>query len=172
MDYISILDTVVKVSLGALVSGITATIIIKQKQRQAEKSLRTRRVDTMEDIASTVGSFSHVFSKYSALIVESTRYGDQWPTQRREELERITEELVRIFQRIAEVESKLLLLGEKHLEKSLKLYAGKIAYFRKHVYVGRQDLSEEELNQIKKDIAKLREQFYDILSRRYDKALG
>ena len=54
------------------------------------------------------------------------------------------------------------MLGEKTMEKTLRLYAAKIALFRKQVYVGRQDISEQEIAELKATILSLREQFYDL----------
>jgi len=64
------------------------------------------------------------------------------------------------------------MLGEKTMEKTLRLYGAKIALFRKQVYVGRQDISEQEIAELKTSVMTLREQFYDLLSRRYDKLLA
>ena len=58
------------------------------------------------------------------------------------------------------------------MEKALRLYAAKIALFRKQVYVGRQDISDQEIAELKAGILNLREQFYDILSRRYDRLIA
>jgi len=83
----------------------------------------------------------------------------------------VNQELVDEFKKLADAESKLLMLGEKTMEKTLRLYAAKIALFRKQVYIGRQDISEQEIAELKATILTLREQFYDLLSRRYDRLL-
>jgi len=75
------------------------------------------------------------------------------------------------FKKLADAEAKLLMLGEKTMEKTLRLYGAKIALFRKQVYVGRQDISDQEIANIKSSILTLREQFYDLLSKRYDRLL-
>jgi hypothetical protein len=79
---------------------------------------------------------------------------------------------VKEFESLSYSEAKLLMLGEKTMEKTLRLYGSKIALFRKQVYVGRQDISEQEIADLKSSIMVLREQFYDLLSRRYDKLLA
>ncbi|WP_096087350.1 energy transducer TonB [Agaribacterium haliotis] len=130
-----------------------------------------RRINLLEQISSDVGAVNHSFAKYSALVIESTRFGKRWPPARKQELERINSELVQEFHKLAEAEAKLLMLGEKTMEKTLRLYGAKIALFRKQVYIGRQDISEQEIAELKTSILTLREQFYDLLSRRYDKLL-
>ncbi len=170
---IDILDTIAKVGVGALISGISSLYILKKKQKgELDKLGNQRRVEHFEDISQKVGAVNHIFSKYSSLAIESTRYGDAWPAARREELDEVTNELVAAYAKLAEAESVLLLLGEKRMEKALKLYTTKIANFRKEVYVGRQDIEESQIIAIKKEISVLKEQFYDILSLRYDRAVN
>ncbi len=133
---------------------------------------RRRRIGLMEEISSDVGHVNHSFAKYSALVIESTRFGKRWPPARKQELERINSELVVEFKKLSASEAKLLMLGEKTMERTLRLYGAKIALFRKQVYIGRQDISEQEIAELKASIMILREQFYDLLSRRYDKLLA
>ncbi|RYZ80722.1 MAG: energy transducer TonB, partial [Moraxellaceae bacterium] len=83
----------------------------------------------------------------------------------------INEILVKEFDQLADAEAKLLMLGEKTMEKTLRLYASRIALFRKQVYVGRTDISDQEISELKIGIMKLREQFYELLSKRYDRLL-
>ena len=73
---------------------------------------------------------------------------------------------------VSDAEAKLLMLGEKNLERSLRLYGARIALFRKQVYVGRQDITQEQIAALKQSILQVREQFYDMLSRKYDRLLA
>ena len=131
-----------------------------------------RRITLLEEISSSVGHVNHCFAKYSALVIESTRFGKRWPPARKNELERINAELVKEFEKLSDAEAKLLMLGEKTMEKTLRLYGAKIALFRKQVYVGREDISDQEIADLKSSIMQLREHFYELLSRRYDKLLA
>ena len=58
------------------------------------------------------------------------------------------------------------------MERSLRLYCARIALFRKQVYVGRQDITQEQITALKQSILQIREQFYDMLSRKYDRLLA
>ncbi len=165
-------DTALKVALGG---GITlaAFWFHHRKQSQAVNGTTTanRRLALLEEISAAVGNVNHCFARYSALVIESTRFGKNWPTARKLELDRVNMELVTEFRKLADAEAKLLMLGEKTMEKTLRLYGAKIALFRKQVYVGRQDITEQEIADLKTAILALREQFYDLLSRRYDRLL-
>ena len=167
-----LVDTSLKVGLGAIIVGFFTWLLIHRRNSPQGYSRVNRRLAIFEDISKDVGNVNHIFAKYSSLIIESTRFGLRWPQARKEELDKITVDLVASFNKLADAEAKLLMLGEKTMEKVLRLYGAKIAHFRKHVYVGRHDISDEEIAQIKRDITKLREQFYDMLSRKYDRLLA
>lgn len=174
IDYWLFLDTITKVCLGI---GLTFACFWFNKlwrDHQSPNKLKPeqKKLHLLEEISSEVGRVNHSFAKYSALVIESTRFGKRWPPARKAELERINEELVYEFDKLAAAEAKLLMLGEKTMEKTLRLYAAKIAFFRKQVYIGREDITEQEIADIKSTIMQLREQFYDLLSRRYDRLLA
>jgi len=171
-DFWPLIETGLKMSMGAALAIGCFQIGRSWNQfRSSDEAPHKKRIHLLESIASDVGLVNHSFAKYSALVIESTRFGKRWPPARKQELEKINAELVREFERLSTAESRLLMLGEKTMEKTLRLYAARIALFRKQVYVGRQDISEQEIAEIKSSIMQLREQFYDQLSRRYDKLL-
>ncbi|WNO09839.1 energy transducer TonB [Teredinibacter sp. KSP-S5-2] len=172
-DLWPIIDTGIKLALGAgmTVGAIWLYSLKRAKFTRNEFEPRQHRVALFEQISSDVGQVNHSFAKYSALVIESTRFGKRWPAARKQELERINAELVRDFDKLAASEAKLLMLGEKTMEKTLRLYGAKIALFRKQVYIGRQDISDQEIAELKQGILELRERFYDLLSRRYDRLL-
>ncbi len=171
-SYWPIIDTSVKVGLGALIAGGMAWLATRSQTSQVASAKHQRRIDLLEGISSDVGNVNHVFAKYSSLVIESTRFGNRWPDARRDELERVNRELVVEFKKLADAEAKLLMLGEKAMEKTLRLYGAKIALFRKEVYMGRKDISDNDIAKYKADINGYREQFYDILSRKYDRLLA
>lgn len=167
-----LIDTSLKVGLGAIIVGFFSWLMMHRRGSTQHYSRISRRLVLFEDISKDVGNVNHIFAKYSSLVIESTRYGLRWPQARKDELDKINQELVATFNKLSDAESKLLMMGEKNMEKVLRLYGAKIAHFRKHVYVGRADISDEEIAQMKRDITKLREQFYDMLSRKYDRLLA
>jgi hypothetical protein len=166
-----LIDTTLKVGLGGLIAMSAAWLFHKNKQMRSIPNTASRKLEILETISGNVGQVSHHFAKYSSLVIESTRFGNSWPAARRLELEKINEILVNEFDKLADAEAKLLMLGEKTMEKTLRLYAAKIALFRKQVYVGRTDISDQEISELKASIMKLREQFYELLSKRYDRLL-
>ncbi len=168
-----LIDTSVKVSLGAIIAVMLYWLVHWRRQHQsADQPAANRRIQLLEQISSDVGNVSHAFAKYSALIMESVRYGERWPAGRKVELTQVNKDLVEEFKKLADAQATLLMLGEKGMEKTLRIYAARIVVFRKEVYVGRSDISVEDIAKIKGEINGLRETFYDILSRRYDRLLA
>lgn len=170
---IKLTDTPLKIGLGALIAAFSAWIVLRRSIYLQQNSQReNRRLQILEEVSSQVGTVTHIFAKYSSLVVESIQFGERWPLARRDELEMVNNELVTEFKKLAECESKLLMLGEKNLERSLRLYGAKIAIYRKQVYVGRKDITPEQITALKSTIIQIREQFYDMLSRKYDRLLA
>ena len=170
---IQLTDTPLKMGLGALIAGLSAWLILRRSVQLQQNTQRdNRRLHILEEVSTQVGPVTHVFAKYSSLVVESIQFGERWPQVRRQELDEVNNELVTEFKKLAEAEAKLLMLGEKNLERSLRLYSAKIAIYRKQVYVGRQDITPEQITALKSAIIQVREQFYDMLSRKYDRILA
>ncbi|ABD81841.1 hypothetical protein [Saccharophagus degradans] len=168
----TLLDTAIKLALGASIAISCVYVNKKLRDKSTKRNPIQHRVNLLEDISSSVGHVNHSFAKYSSLVIESTRFGKRWPPARKQELDRINAELVKEFEKLSDAEAKLLMLGEKSMERTLRLYAARIALFRKQVYIGRQDISEQEIADLKSGIMQLREQFYELLSKRYDKLLA
>ncbi len=123
-DLWSIIDTSIKVGLGALIAGLC--LWINQRRLPATQERSERRIDMLEAVSRDVGNVNHIFAKYSSLAIESTRFGNRWPQARKDELTKVNSELVEEFRKMADAESKLLMLGEKALEKTLRLYGAKL----------------------------------------------
>jgi hypothetical protein len=167
-----LLQSAVQIAFGGAIALCIVWGVMRVKQKPNSAQPGERRLVILEEISREVGYVNHCFARYSSLVIESTRFGKTWPQARKDELMRVNKELVEEFKKLADAEAKLLMLGEKTMEKTLRLYAAKIALFRKQVYVGRQDISEQEIADLKATILALREQFYDLLSRRYDRLLA
>src|SRR5690606_13158798 len=121
--FLQITDTSLKIGLGALIAAVTAWVVLRRNAQQTGVTAGdNRRIQILEEVSTQVGTVTHIFAKYSSLVVESIQFGDRWPQARRIELEAVNTELVAEFKKMAEAEAKLLMLGEKNLERSLRLY--------------------------------------------------
>ncbi len=162
-----IIDTTIKLAIGAGIAIFSGWTILKRNTVIGPRNLREqKRLAIYEDISAFIGSVSHIFSQYAALTVESVEFGERWPAERKKELEKINNELVGVFQKVAAAEAKLLILGEKNLERSLKIFTSQIVSYHRQVYVGRKDIRKEQVIALKQSVLQAREQFYDILSKK------
>ncbi len=99
-----LLDTSIKVGVGALIASLCAIILMNKRQPRPMKA-EQRRLDILESISSDVGHVSHIFAKYSSLVVESIRFGKSWPDNRKQELDSVSQKLVYEFKKLADAES-------------------------------------------------------------------
>ena len=167
MEY---LNTLIELIIGAAFGAIAVFFILREKIKQYEKNIKLRRSTILEEVAGHIGKVSHVFSKYSSVLNEVGPTTDNMSPKQQQDLDELSTQLVEVYEEVSIAEAKLLLLGEKTLQKALKLYSGKMAVFRKQFYPGRYTDPEAAVR-MKKELSSLRSQFYDILSQRYDDAL-
>ncbi len=159
-------------SAGILTCGLAALIAVRSAGRRKaplDASEQTRRA-LLESVAQNVSEVHHVYQQFLALALEFSRQGANWPAYRKEELRRTADELVTVFKNLTEAEATLLLLGEKKLERALRVYGAKIVHLRRQVYADKAAFSGDDiqgLDQLRGDIAELRETFYDALSHRF-----
>lgn len=167
MDNVTIISTGISLLLGMSFGALAMFYSLKEKLKKYQRANASRRIGMLEQVAQHVGKVSHTFSKYSSLVNEIGPQAEGISVKQGAELENLSNDLVSVYEEISIAESKLLLLGEKRLEKAMKLYTAKMAQYRKKIYPGRYS-SSEEATTIKKDIVSMKDQFYDILSERYD----
>ena len=171
MENFDIIGTSIIFILGSIFGAAAVFYTLKDKLQQQQQAMSIRRIGLLEQVAQHVGKVSHVFSKYASLVAEIGPKVERMSAKQERELESLSEELVAVYEEISIAESKLLLLGEQKLEKAMKLYTAKMAQFRKQVYPGRYN-KVDDARQLKTEVSQMREQFYDVLSQRYDQKSG
>lgn len=167
MTSASIVSTIVSLIIGASCGALIVFYSFKDKLKRYQQHNAAKRISMLEQVAQHVGKVSHVFGKYSSLVSEIGPRSDRMSAKQEREINDLSSELVSVYEEISIAESKLLLLGEKRLEKAMKIYTHKMAQFHKQIYPGRYT-NIDDAAQLKKDLSQLRGQFYDILSERYD----
>lgn len=161
------IDLAIALLIGAIAGGTAVFLLVRDKLRGQDSGDRVRGVELLEQVAGHVGKVSYVFGKYASLVAEIGPRAERMSARQERELDELSEALVAIYEEVSVAESKLLLLGEQRLEKALRLYTAKMAQFRKQIYPGRYQQAEEA-TRLKKEVNDMREQFYNILSERYD----
>lgn len=167
----ALIETVIMILLGAVFGGLLVYFSLKDKIQLMKTHKKQRRTAILEEVAEHLGKVSHVFGKYASLINEIGPKTDRMSIKQENELETLSNQLVEVYEQVSLAEAKLLMLGEKRLHKTLKLYTGKMAQFRKQFYPGRYQ-NADQTTAFKKELSTIRDQFYDTLSERYDQAMA
>ena len=171
MTYLDVIDTAVKVGLGALISGVSTYWMAKSKNRDDLKRERLiRHHGLLEKSAEQIENFSHVAIRYWALIIEWVRVRDQkleFYPHRNEELTKTKVEFFDAFSDLTSAESKLLLLGHAEAQKNLRTYGDLAKRMRRHAYVGNQSLTETEMEGYRSQLLDARETLFKELSQIY-----
>ena len=168
---IDVLDTAVKIGLGALISGVSTYWLTKQKEKSlSTKEYETRHRDILEKVTENVEVVNHAYLKYWALVVEWLRYKNnknEWPANRQTELDKAKDELFHAFKSLTEAEAKLLLVNEKIAYKAIRDYAEEVIKFRRTYFIDNHEMTEDQINKNKGVIKEIREKFFEIVSESY-----
>ena len=168
---IDVLDTAVKIGLGASISAIATYWHSKHRDKaESAKEYEKRHRSLLEQVAEQAEQLNHVYLKYWALVVEWVRYtknGKERPDGRRSELEETKVELFASFGSLTSAESKLLLVGENEAYSKLRELGEAVVQFRRSCHVDKLSLTEEDIEKKKKEIKRLREELYELLSSTY-----
>ncbi|HKR02323.1 MAG TPA: hypothetical protein VJT09_16725 [Pyrinomonadaceae bacterium] len=167
---IDVLDTAVKIGLGALISGLAAYWVAKlNHDKTAEKERAQRRRDMLETIAEQVGTFNQVALKHWAFVFNWLKFTpptEQMTDEVRIELTKLRSELIDSFKELINAEVKLLLIGEVKCQKLLREYGGHATIYRDEVVIKR-NVTVQLLNKYKEDLDTKREAFFTELSNVY-----
>lgn len=173
---LEIVDTAVKVGLGACISAVSSYALAQANhQREAGKERTQRRRELLESVAEQTEAFSHSALRYWALMAEWTRYqirGKEIPEERLQMAEETRSELFDAFRNLSSAEAKLLLLGEGDAQALLRDYGEAVVVMARDAYVGRKGLTEERMLQHRAEFLQNRKALFTKLSEVYrvDKA--
>lgn len=171
MTALEVIDTAVKVGLGALISGVASYWTATRKTRDdLSRDRLLRHQALLESTAEQVEVFSHLVLRYWALMVELVRYraqGLQWPAERQAELDKTKTDIFNAFSGVTSAESKLLLLGHVPAQKILREYGEAVKEFRRRAHAGNATLSENELDADRARLLELRAKLYESLGGAY-----
>lgn len=172
---IEVVDTAIKIGLGGLIGFIgTYTVTKLNHSHDSNKERSKRHFDALEQVASHIEEFSHVALKYWALVVECVRVennGKTWPKERSDQLDLVKVEYFTEAKNVTVAESKLLLLGLTTATEKLGIYTEFLKALRRKYYVGKSGLTENEMDEVRKELLQLRQDFFNELSISYKNGL-
>ncbi|WP_373988111.1 hypothetical protein [Duganella sp. BuS-21] len=173
MTYLEVIDTAVKVGLGAVISGVSTFWMAKAKTRDDMRRERLQRHQgLLEKCAEQIEGFSHVLLRYWALIVECVRLREQGidlSEKKLEELSKTKAELFDSFSDLTSAESKFLLLGHADAQRLLRELGDLSKSIRRHAWEGNKKLTETEMEELRTKFLVARENLFNALSAIYRK---
>ncbi|EJA7342773.1 TPA: hypothetical protein JG809_004845 [Vibrio parahaemolyticus] len=168
-----IIDTAVKIGLGALISGVaTYSVTRLNHDKDIEKAKQTRKRELLEDISSQTEEFSNSVLKYWAYMVEHVRYIErdkQAPEDLEPRIENAAKDLFEKFSHLSSAEGKLILLGANKAQELVRDYGEYVKEFRRKAWQGNQALTEQNLDDYRSEILAKRKALYHELRSAYAK---
>jgi len=170
-SWLDIIDTTVKIGLGAAISGI-ATYSVTRLKHKSDKELSTTNLkrESLNQVAEQVEEFSHICLNYWARVLDWTRKKQNGRTVNstlESELKNIRSELFNSFKILASAESKLLLNNEQSAQELLRAYGEHVTKFYADVYIGDHGVSIEDIQNWRESILAQRENLFKELASVY-----
>lgn len=167
MTWIEIVDSAVKIGLGALIAGVFGYATVRLTQdRSARSEYAKRRRDLLEKILDMMSQFDRIY-RHQKAIIESLSDPRLLPSVR-ERAERrfpeLEEEFRIAFEKFADATAILLILGETKAESALEEYRQAVSewYERASPEIGA--MSDPGLSQLRSDIIKKRREMMSALA--------
>lgn len=171
MTLIDILDSSVKIGLGAAITAIATYINSSASHaRELSKEASQAKRKSLEEIADLTEDFTKAVLGYWAMITEwsnKERKGENLLPERQIKLDSAISELWPAYQSLTVAEARLLLLGEDSAQKSCRDYGELMTQFRQKAWPGGRPLENEQLQEWRLKLLTARTSFYKILSSRY-----
>jgi hypothetical protein len=171
---LDILDTAVKIGLGAAVTGVSAYALASKQQRiDIAKERVKHRQQLLETVAQDVAQFTHVALKYWARMTSWIAFrdaGQALPDDREAELQSLKLDLFNAFEGMTASESKLLLLGETKAGELLREYGDGVSRFRAVASPeNNPNVERSQLDDARHDMFVARTKFFAALNAAYNK---
>lgn len=173
VEFLGILDTAVKIGLGALISGVATYRVSKlNHDNDLLKSKLVRERQLLEEIAGQVEEFSNAVLKYWAYMIEHVRYvtnKTKAPEDLESRIENAAKEIFDAFSKLSSAEGKLILLRAEDSQQLLREYGEFVKCFRRSAWPGNKLLKESDLDDYRNEILAKRKDLYKSLRDAYSK---
>ena len=135
MTWIEVVDSAVKIGLGALITGIIAFVLSTTQHRNDRKKAKvTREFEMLKEVAEKVESFNHITLKYWAFATDwRRRLLLDSSAPKPQALLDAQHDIFNCFSKLTEAESLLLLFGYEAASISLRSYGETVIAFKKRV---------------------------------------
>lgn len=166
---LEVLDTAIKIGFGSIITLLGTYIVTKiNHNHEYKKDKNNRFFNSLEEISKLIEECTHISLKYWALVNESISKKSSFKPNREEELSKVEIELFHSFKNLTVAESKLMLLGLKEEASLLREYGMTLSKLRGKFFKGNEDITVENMRDIREEILKKRETLFYNLSKIYN----
>jgi hypothetical protein len=167
---LDIVDSAVKIGLGALISGVATYWLTKlNHDKTIEKERAQRKSDLLEAIAEQVAHFDQLALDYWEKVANWLAFSPQTEAMSdtlSTELSELERRIKEGYKELKSAETKLSLLGELKSQRLVREYGLFVKIYR-HEIIERRKLSVGELDLYKKQLREKLEAFLTELSNSY-----
>ena len=169
MTWIEVVDSAVKIGLGALIAGIIAFLLSSTQHRNELKKAKVEReFEMLKEVAEKIEFFNHITLRYWALATDWRRkllLDSSVP--RSNILLDAQHDLFDSFSELTKAESLLLLFGYNEASVSLRLYGETVIAFKKRVESSNILFDEDDAASYRESMIDKRAELFKILNEIY-----
>lgn len=170
---LDIVDTAVKIGLGALITSVGSHLLSKQNHnRETKKEKIKKERELLEKVAEEFEAFSYSVFSFWALHSywnSSKIRGAKLSDEKQQLLEEAKRDYFVKSQQLTSAEAKLLLLGQSEAQIKLREFADLLQVYRKQVYERSTAYEPDELKDWRLKILAARKNFYDAMANAFNK---
>ena len=172
-DILEIVDTAVKIGLGALISGMATYWVTRLNHNKAiEKDRSERRRQMIEDVAENIERLFALLFSFRAGIhdwINAREHGSNLSEERYENVLSEQTQLPKAYKEITSSEATLLLIGEKKAQKLIREFGHAVSEKRKMFRLGNSTLTIEDAEDFRSMLLEHREIIFNELSSIFSK---
>lgn len=176
LEILDVIDTAVKVGLGAAISGI-ATYQVTRLNHSSDisKELAKRKVEALtysiEKLELYFAAFSRCYARLTGFLQAGTEPGN-FPVEKLKLYKEVDQELVKARDARAVASSRLRLVGQSEAARLIAKISAVERKLRDKVIFDKKIPSLDELNEISKEINEIKKTIYELLAKAFENAHG
>jgi hypothetical protein len=169
--WIEIVDTAVKIGLGAAVTGFATLLVNRQTHaKNIEKETHLRNIAALENVTQHIEEMTHALLKHWSFVLDKARNkekGINTSDERSEKISELRSEVYHLFKGLTDSEGRLLLIGCVDQQRKLREYGGIISEYHRYSSKNNEQMQSTELESWRSRILDAREQLYIALNKAY-----
>ena len=169
MTWIEVVDSAVKIGLGALIAGVIAFLLSSTQHRNELKKAKVEReFEMLKEVAEKVESFNHTALRYWAFATDWRRQLIlNTSLQPSNSLLNAQSELFDSFSELTKAESLLLLFGYDNAQVKLREYGEAVKLFKKRVASVDIPFNENDIANYRESMTDKRSELFSLLNEIY-----